>query len=333
MPVALTRSESQPRRGLLAAWDRFFFTPANPAPLGLIRIATGLLLLWSFGWLAADLRGYVGSEGWVDQEMLRGARLNTWSWSLWSLISDRMLGPAWGLGMVVITLFTAGVASRVTAPLAWAIAVSTTQRNPIIIHGFEQVLTLWLFYLAVSGSSGLAYSIDRLMAVRRRGSHSPMLSVAANVGIRMIQITLAILYGAAGVAKLRGGSWWDGSAIIKILGNAEFRPFNMTWIVGLPAGVYLLNLAAHLALWTEVLYPVLIWKPAFRRWVLGAVVAMHAGIALTMGLTEFSLVMLAGNLAFVRPGLGRAMPSELESAEGVVDDVTRPTPASRRARR
>ena len=333
MPVALTDPEMPPRHGLVAAWDRFFFTPANPAPLGLIRIATGLLLLWSFGWLAADLRGYLGWEGWVDQEMFREARRETLEWSLWSGVPDRMLGPAWGLGMVVIALFTAGVASRLTAPLAWAIAVSTTQRNSIIIHGFEQILTLWLFTLAVCGSSGLAYSVDRLIAVRRRGWHPPAPSVAANVGIRLIQVTLAILYGAAGVAKLRGGSWWDGSAIMKILGNAEFRPFDMTWIVGLPGGVYLLNLAAHLALWTEVLYPVLIWKPAFRRWVLGSVVAMHAGIALTMGLTEFSLVMLAGNLAFVHLGVGRRGVAELKSVEGVADESTRPTPASRRTRR
>lgn len=142
---------------------------------------------------------------------------------------DRMLGLAWCVDMVVITLFTFGVASRVTAPLAWAILVSTTRRNPIIIHGFEQVLALWLFYLAVCGSSGQAYSVDRLIARRRGGPDRPVPSVAANIGLRLIQINLAILYGAAGTAKLRGVSWWDGSAIMKILGNAEFRPFDMTW--------------------------------------------------------------------------------------------------------
>ncbi len=104
--------------------------------------------------------------------------------------------------------------------------------------------------------------------------------------------------------------------------------------MGLPGGVYLLNLATHLALWTELLYPVLIWKPAFRPWVLGAVVVMHAGIALTMGLTEFSLAMLAGNLAFVRLGLGRSRAwPRLKSAEGVADESPRSAPAPRRARR
>ena len=331
MPVPLTTAESRPRSGLVAAWDRFFFTPADPSPLGLIRIAAGLLLLWSFGWLAYDLRGYVGSDGWVDQAMLREARHLSMEWSLWSLVPDRMLWPAWGLGMLVIGLFAAGVASRVTAPLAWAIAVSTTRRNPIIIHGFEQILSLWLFYLAASGSSGLAYSVDRLIAARRGRSPAP--SIAANVGIRMFQITLAILYGAAGVSKLRGGSWWDGSAIMKILGNAEFRPFDLTGTMSSPAGVYLLNLATHLALWTEILYPVLIWKPAFRRWVLGAVVMMHAGIALTMGLVEFSLVMLAGNLAFVHLGVGWGGRAGLKSAGGRSEDSPRPTPSSQGARR
>ena len=48
-----------------------------------------------------------------------------------------------------------------------------------------------------------------------------------------------------------------------------------------------------------MLYPVFVWKKATRPIVLVAVVMMHAGIALVMGLTEFSLAMLAGNLAFV----------------------------------
>src|SRR5581483_3872035 len=72
-----------PVRRLIAAgraWDRFFFTPADPTPLALVRIATGLLLLWSLGVTGLDLRGFLGSDGWADPEVAR-ALGGAWDWS------------------------------------------------------------------------------------------------------------------------------------------------------------------------------------------------------------------------------------------------------------
>lgn len=305
--------------GPAAAWDRFWFAPANPKPLGLMRIVVGALLLWNMALLGTDLRAFLGSGGWVDQATLRVQREGQWAWSLWDLVPDRMLGPAWVVAMVVLGLFTVGLGSRVAAPLAWAVAVSTTRRNPIILHGFDQIATLWAFYLAATFASGQAYSADRWLARRRGVALAP--TVSANVGLRLVQVSLAIIYASAGLAKVGGVSWLDGSAVMKTLGNAEFRPFDLTWMMRDEAGVLFLNLCTHLALWTELLYPILVWKRAFRPWVVGAAVAMHAGIALTMGLTEFSLAMIAGNLAFVRFDRGRSKPPGVESPEGVSADA------------
>ena len=293
-------STRSPETGLAAAWNGFFFTPADPAPLGLLRIATGLLLLWSVLCLGFDLPGFLGSEGWVDQAILRDVRIRDgrWEWSLWSAVPDALLWPAWALAIVVLGLFASGTFTKVTAPLAWAIAVSTSRRNPQILFGFDNIVNLWAFCLAATFQSGRTFSVDRWWA-RRRNEGDATPSIAANLGIRLVQLHLAIIYGAAGIAKLRGLSWSDGSALITILGNAEFRPFDLTGILEVPGALYLLNAATFAALWTEVLYPVLIWPASSRRWMLGAAVAMHAGIAVTLGLSEFSMAMLAGNLAFV----------------------------------
>jgi len=148
----------------------------------------------------------------------------------------------------------------------------------------------------------------------------------------------------AGIAKFRGVSWWDGSALLKLLGNAEFRPFDLTWILGLPGAEYGLNLATHLALWVEVLYPVLIWKPRVRPWLLWAVVLMHLGIAVMLGLTEFSLAMLTGNLAFVsgsqirrwlrgRDGLGKKVSVESQEEIATAPSSLRSNRPSGRPRR
>ena len=67
--------------GLAAAvrdgWSRFFFRPADPTPLGLIRIAVGLLAFWSLLILGLDLHAYLGSQGWADAESTRSTSNST----------------------------------------------------------------------------------------------------------------------------------------------------------------------------------------------------------------------------------------------------------------
>ena len=54
----LGRLAAATRRG----WNAFFFTPADPTPLGVIRVAVGLLTFWSLIVLGLDLQDYFGSE-------------------------------------------------------------------------------------------------------------------------------------------------------------------------------------------------------------------------------------------------------------------------------
>src|SRR5262249_22104480 len=119
-------------RSAVRGWDAFFFSPADPAPLGLIRAVTGLLLLWSLGVTGLELRGFLASDGWADPEVARRS-IGPWAWSFWFWVPDALLWPAWAIGMAILLAFTLGLASTVTAPLAWAIAVSTARRVPVFL--------------------------------------------------------------------------------------------------------------------------------------------------------------------------------------------------------
>ena len=49
-------------------WERFWFRPADPTLLGLIRIGCGLIVLYSMIACAFDLQNFVGEDGWLDLE-------------------------------------------------------------------------------------------------------------------------------------------------------------------------------------------------------------------------------------------------------------------------
>jgi predicted DCC family thiol-disulfide oxidoreductase YuxK len=304
-------------RGVGRGWNAFFFTPADPTALGLIRVIVGLLLFWNLAVYGLDLHAFLGSEGWSDPAVVRlfQRERSPYAWSFWMLVPDVLLRPVWVACMAVLAMFTVGLFSRLTAVLAWAIVVSTVRRSPVTVFGFDQIVSTLALYLAVTGASGQALSLDRFFArlrdarataARRRRDGKwvvppgvPAATVSANLAMRLIQLHLALIYGMAGLAKLQGEAWWSGMALWGTLASGEFSLLDFTWLAAWP---YALNVLTHVALALEVGYAILIWVRLFRPLVVAAMVAMHVGISLTApGLAEFGVAMIAANLAFV-PG-------------------------------
>jgi hypothetical protein len=303
-------------RSSLRAWTGFFFTASDPTTLGLIRVLVGVLLFWDVAVLGLDLHDYLGSQGWIGPEAVRQylALRSPWAWSFWPWVPDRWLPAAWAGCLVVMALFTVGLWSRVTAVLAWAIVVSIARRAPVALFGFDQMISTWALYLAAFGASGQALSLDRVLSRRRasRGAGpgrgdaemaagntvTPPATVSANLSLRLIQLHLALVYGSSGLSKLMGREWWDGTAMEMIILTPEFRRFDLVWLLAYPT---LLSLATHAGHLLEIAYPILIWSRKLRPLLLLAVVLMHLGIDLLLGLTEFGLTMIVANLAFI-PG-------------------------------
>ncbi len=238
------------------------------------------------------MQGYLGRLGWANLDVVqqfRDERAPT-SWSLWFFVPDALLRPVWVACLVVLALFTVGLFSRVTAVLAWVIAVSTAIRSPISVYGFDDIIITWAFYLAVTGASGQAVSLDRYIARFRRNraevarrrqdgrwtapSGVPAPSTSANIALRLIQCHLVVIYAISGLSKFQGAAWWTGTATWGTLAAGEFRLFDLTWLAAYPS---LINAMTHGALLLETLYPVMIWVRPVRPVWIAAVLIMHAG--------------------------------------------------------
>jgi predicted DCC family thiol-disulfide oxidoreductase YuxK len=326
-PVELTGS-------IVRGWNQFVFKPSDPTPLGLIRVAVGALLTWSLFVYGLDLFGFFGKTGWMNQEVVETFRQlmkQDATWSFWFYVPDSLLRPVWVVCLTVTLAFTLGLWSRSTAVLSWIIAVSIARRAPITLHGFDDVLSTWLLYLAITGASGQSVSLDRFfarwrqnradLALRRKDgrwtppSGLPRPTISANIALRLIQCHLALIYAMAGLAKCRDAGWWDGTAVWGSLASSEFRLYDLTWLAGYPL---VLNVMTHSALFLEVTYAVLIWVKPVRPLVLAGICSMHLAIAFTLGLFEFSAVMLAANLAFFSGPWLRSLVTGLDQPCGKV---------------
>lgn len=298
------------------SWNAFWFTPRDPTTLGLMRIATGAMLFYAHLVLAIDLTAFLGEAAWIDNETARSLHDGSYGdpdWGrsyLWHI--DRPLG-IWihhGFTMLVTLAFAAGLLTRVTAPLAWFLQLMLIHRLTGALFGLDQIATYVAMYLMLT-PCGSRFSIDAWLRRRFRRRLDdraarflrwmlppPTPSVAANVGTRLLQIHLCVIYLFGGLAKARGQMWWDGTAVWFAVGNFEYQSIDMTWMSRYPL---LFSTLSHVTLFWEIFYCALVWPKWTRPLVLAIAVAVHGGIAMFLGMITFGVMMIVANMIFVDP--------------------------------
>jgi hypothetical protein len=292
-------------RASLAEWNRFWFTPSDPATLGLIRILAGSMLFYTHLVWSFDLESFFGSQGWLSPAAIGqlSGRSGAWTYFDW-IHSTTGLWIAHIAALVVFALLTIGLFSRVMSVLAFFITVSYANRVPLAWFGLDDINALLATYLMV-GPCGAAYSLDRWLTRCRTGEPRPVEpSTGANLAIRLMQVHMCIVYLFSAMGKLEGASWWGGQAIWLSVGNLEYQSLDMTWLAN---HRLLINALTHITVFWELSYCVLVWPRLLRPLVIAMAVFVHLGIALALGMPTFGLVMLIGNAAFISPALVRRM--------------------------
>lgn len=181
--------------------NRFFFQPLDPTSLGLMRIATGILIFYVHLVYCIGLSNYLGPNAWVvnkawtdkpgesgvtdfirhgnpvqapssgwkdgwlesDGEIITGQTM----WSIYYHVEDMRWVWVIHIGVLVIMLlFTLGLWTRVTSALTWICALMYIQRLPGMLFGLDTMTNLGLLYLMIA-PCGAALSLDRWLAVRR----------------------------------------------------------------------------------------------------------------------------------------------------------------------
>jgi hypothetical protein len=230
--------------------------------------------------------------------------------------------------LLVMVLFTLGLFTRVTSVIVWIAVVGYVHRTQQVLFGMDTMMNILLFYLMI-GNSGAALSLDRLIAryraaragLGRTGTldaptraflASPPPSKSAGFALRLIHVHFCIIYIAAGLSKLKGGAWWDGRATWDVMANPEFTLLQYEWYENAlrrfveikPLYHALISFGAWSTLFIEIAGPFLLWTRL--RWlIIFLSSAMHAAIAVTMGLNLFELLMLVMLIAFLPDGVIR----------------------------
>lgn len=283
-------------RKLLSALRAFWLTPALPDFAAFLRLMLGSLALLQVVFLWPHLLELYGNYGLVQWAVVEETN-SAWAPSIGKLAlllaelglsSASSVYLAFGAYAASLVGLLIGYRTRAFSIAAWLLHGVTLNSGYFSLYGVDTMMHVLFFYLMFS-PAGARWSLDA-----RLGRTSPAPSVAARISLRMVQLHLCIIYLNTGLAKASGEQWWNGESIWRAVMQPQFNVVDFSWLAEHPAVPMVIGWSVLLV---EAGYAVFVWIPRLRKPAVWATIAMHLGIALSMRLWLFSMLMIGFNLA------------------------------------
>lgn len=175
----------------------------------------------------------------------------------------------------------------------------------ILHYSFFVANSVWSYGVDYLAQTGLFFSLlfggRQALQLKRQG--------LTNLGTTFFRLQLIVVYFFAGLGKAFGETWWNGEAVWK----AIHQPIGASYF-SVPLSAYryeyLWILLGIITILLELCYPLAYIKKTFRPLIINGIILMHIGIALSMGLLHFALLMIWYNLcAWEHPLLNIAKPN------------------------
>lgn len=193
------------------------------------------------------------------------------------------------IGLVIAVAFALGTGGRLMTVAHYLFLWSLFARNPLLLDGGDNLAFLVLAYLIpVNATAHLALRPTPFA----HDHNKPTAAILAhNIALGFIVTQLCIVYLASAMFKIQGQLWQDGTALYYVLQVPEYSWPVVTdhLIVHAP----LVAAVTYGAVFFQLAFPALILSGRTRALAVALGVGFHAGIAVLMGLTSFSLYMVA----------------------------------------
>ncbi len=273
-----------PVRMLAAGWNKFFYTPADPAVLSFIRVLAGGMLFYTHVVWGLDLPALFGSQGWNGPDAVAAVTEGRMAPSFWWYVPDSMLLPVHCLCLSIIFFYWIGFATRITSVLSMAITISYSYRAHMANFGLDQINAILTLYMCIGPARR---SIVRgSMAGRSKSSkagrcgwtcfHDPASEEKHHGQPRHSSDSTALLrhLHLCGPVQAAGRCMVERRSGVAGLRNLEYQSVDMTWIAWYP---WISDIFTHGTILWEVSFPFAIWVKPLRPYMLFVGFLLHAG--------------------------------------------------------
>lgn len=233
---------------------------------------------------------------------------------IFSTASPLLFTAQYVLLMALAVAVIVGWRTRVCSVLLLVGMTALVERNPMVGDQGDNIARIGLIWLILTTAS-THWSLDARRRRRASMGRSPSnlvtklfagLSVLPpwcgalihNVALTGLALQVFVLYLASALYKVQGELWQNGTALYYPLSLHEYGvfPWLNQLLTGWGPGV---TVATYFAVFVQLFFAPALLHPFTRRIAVLAVILMHLGIAVLMGLPWFSLSMIAFDGIFV----------------------------------
>lgn len=194
------------------------------------------------------------------------------------------------LGFFFSFLFVLGVFTRISAFCVFILLFIFKFRNIYLMDGGDNVITailpLFLFVKSKSLMKGYEVLRDRFGL-----NNNFYVNKMHNIFVLGIMIQICIVYFFAGLHKLQGEVWLNGTALYYILNSADFSAYTINEYI--TKSSVMVTFLTWFTILFQLMFPVLVWFSKTKKMMLILGILLHLGIFLFMRIDNFSYVMLA----------------------------------------
>lgn len=295
MPGAVAISIRERFQRLTRWWNGFWFERFDPVSLGVFRIFLGTLIAVFYIALYPNWERFYAAAGITSLGQFTNPD-DTWTLFHWTE-SNLPIGVFWWIGVGTAISFTLGWKTRWCTALLFALESSLLNRSLPAMNGEDvafRMLLFWGFFAPL----GHHMSLDSYLKKRKR---QPVRRELPTIwAVRAMQVNFALIYAISLPYKMVDDvSWWNGDALYYAIANDMWRRWPWPELFYGLDGV-LSKFLTYGTLLAEAGFVVLVWFSRSRLYVVGAVAALHLGIAFMLkGATFFTLTMVCGLWVFV----------------------------------
>ena len=292
----LRAQRSAPGRLLDAVTTWFIADRHSSYGIAVMRIASGAFLL---GWLLVNLPiasriWGPGSAYWQPYREILGYD------GVFGALQHAGPVPFWLWYVATIALalaFTLGWRTRIVTPLLFIFYTTLNGQNTPISDGGNYFIRIMLIYLILMDVSR-RWSLDARRRARQESRETQTGSVLHNIGLCLVIAQICTVYLEAGLYKVQGTLWQNGTAVYYPLQSVAYGIFpplaDLLTYFALPVFI-----ATYVTVLAQIAFPFMLFHRITRRIVLLALLGMHLSIAVVMGLPFFSGIMASADAVLV----------------------------------
>lgn len=267
----------------------FLVTPKNSVGIQLTKFLLGFTMIWLYIVKLKERYTLWGPENLYNREQNGFFIFNIYSY----ITNNTVFNIIYFTGLIVTILFTFGYFSFISGPAFFIFTASLYNQNSFILTGGNNILLLIAYFLAFMwGKPSYNEEIYEISWSLRR----ELVGLLHNFGLLACRIQICIMYFFAGLYKSGGDMWLHGTALYYVLRVEEFILPGVSHLIY--SNPYLVTVGTYATLIFQISFPFLIWFKKLKPYMFIMAVLFHSLIGIIMGLTWFSIQMVAVDILF-----------------------------------